>query len=321
MSTETKTPDTPVSVLTPPVSYRRLFEPGVSYKLLLAIDNDDNAAAAIRITAALSHRGANPTVLRSLELMAPISTGTAADTALLYTQAALSEEFYEAQERVIKEKICNILGRQPAWPVVMVIGDPPSTIVSEAEESAAELLVMGIHHHGTLEQALGENTATRVMSKAVMPVFGVRPDTRQLPRRVLVATDFGNASWEAAHIAANLVDPRGVVILAHVAPTSLVIEEGDEGAALVQREGIAHAFEKLANEIKTGKSIRVETVTRNGDPGTELLAAAKQINPDIIATARQRHSLVSRLILGSVSRKLVRDGDWSMLITPPARGQ
>lgn len=321
MSTETKAPNTPVSVLTPTVSYRRLFEPGVSYKLLLAIDNDDNAAAAIRITAALAHRGANPIVLRSLPLMAPVSTGTAADTTLLYTQAALSEEFYDAQEGVIKDKIRNILGRQPAWPVITVVGDPPSTIVSEAEEGAAELLVMGIHHHGSLEQALGENTATRVMSKAAMPVFGVRPDTRQLPRRVLVATDFGNASWEAAHIAANLVDPSGVVILAHVAATSPVIEEGDEGAALVQREGIERAFEKLANEIKTGKSIRVETVTRNGDPGTELLAAAKQINPDIIATARQRHSFVSRLILGSVSRKLVRDGNWSMLITPPARGQ
>lgn len=320
MTTETKVSNTPVSVLTA-VSYRRLFEPGVSYRLLLAVGNDDNAAAAIRITAALAHRGANPTVLRSLELMAPVSTGTAADTALLYTHAALSEEFYEAQERVIKERIRSILGRQPAWPVITIVGDPPSTIVSEAEESGAELLVMGIHHHGALEQALGENTATRVMSKAPMPVFGVRPDTRQLPRRVMVATDFGNASWEAAHIAANLVDPGGIVILAHVAPTSPVIEEGDEGAALVQREGIEHAFQKLGDEIKIGRSIRVETVTRNGDAGTELLAAAQQINPDVIVTARQRHSFFSRLILGSVSRKLVRDGNCSMLITPPVRSQ
>ena len=302
-------------------SYRHLFVPYASYKLLLAIDNDDNAPAAIRITAALSHRGANTTVLRTVPLMAPVSTGTAADATFLYTQAALSEEFYEAQERVINNTIRNILGRQPAWPVITVIGEPGSTIVSEAEECDAELLVMGIHHHGNFSQALGENTATRVMAKASMPILGVRPDTRQLPRTVMVATDFGKASWEAAHVAANLVDPSGVVILAHVASSSPVVEEGDEGAALVQREGIEHAFNRLADEIKAGKTIRVETVTREGDPGTELLAAARQINPDIVASARQRHGFISRLMLGSVTRKLVRDGNWSMLITPPLRTQ
>lgn len=321
MSIETQATTSPATALTSAATHRRLFEPGVSYKALLAIDNDDNAPAAIRITAALAHRGANPTVLRTLELMAPVPSGTAADTTILYTQAALSEEFYDAQERLIKNTIRNILGRQPSWPVITVIGDPAWTIVSETEECGAELLVMGIHHHGTFAQALGENTATRVMSKAPLPILGVRPDTRRLPRSVMVATDFGTASWEAAHMAANLVDPSGAVTLVHVALPSPVVEEGDEGAALVQREGIEHAFEKLANEIKTGKSIRVETVTRYGDAGTELLAAAAKINPDIIATARQRHSLLTRLMLGSVSRKLVRDGRWSMLITPPVHGQ
>lgn len=311
----------PSGVLSPGATYRHLFVPFATYKLLLAIDNDDNAAAAIRITAALSHRGANPTVLRTLELMTPVATGTAADTTFLYTQTALSEEFCEAQARFIKNTIRNILGRQPAWPVITAMGDPASTIASEAEACNAELLVMGIHHHGALAQSLGENTATRVMSKATMPIIGVRPDTRQLPRRVMVATDFGTASWEAAHIAANLVDPSGVVILVHVSPSSAIVEEGDEGAALVQRGGIDHAFERLADEIKSGKSIRVETITRTGDPGKELLAAANQVNPDIIATARQRHSLVTRLMLGSVTRKLVRDGKWSMLITPPLRAQ
>jgi nucleotide-binding universal stress UspA family protein len=157
------------------------------------------------------------------------------------------------------------------------------------------------------------------MSDAPMPILGVRPDTASLPFRILVATDFGKASWETAHIAANLVDPGGVVVLAHIALPSPVVEEGDEGAALVQREGIDRVFERLSSEIKQGKSIRVETVTRNGDPGEELLSLAEKISPDMIATASQRHRLLTRLLLGSVSRKLVRDGKWSMLITPPSR--
>lgn len=302
-------------------NYRHLFAPNQSYKLLLAIDNDDNAPAAIRITAALQHRGAEPQVIRTLELMAPVAGGNAADTVMVYSQAVLGAEFYEDQERIIRNTISDVLGTAPPWPVKTLVGDPSSTILYDAEMDGAELVVMGIHHHGVFAQALGENTATRVMSRAPMPVLGIRPDTEQLPRRVMVATDFGNASWEAAHLAANIADPGGVVVLVHVALPSPVVEEGDEGAALVEREGIAQAFLRLSDEIKVGKSIRVETVTRTGDAAKELLAAADQINPDLVAAASQRHGLLTRIVLGSVSRTLVRDGRWSTLIAPPAQGR
>ncbi|HZE07805.1 MAG TPA: universal stress protein [Gemmatimonadaceae bacterium] len=318
MTTDTETIATTASPSVQARAYRHLFVPDVSYKLLLAIDNDDNAPAALRITAALALRGAHPTVLRTLELMAPVPGATAADTSFVYAQAVLGEEFYRDQEKIIRRKIRNILGKEPHWPIKAVPGGPASTIVYEAEQYNADLLLMGIHHHGAFAQALGENTATRVMAKAAMPVLGIRPGTKRLPRRVMVATDFGNASWETAHIAANLVDPGGLVILAHVALPFPVVEEGDEGAALVQAEGIERIFERLTREIQIGKSIRVETVTRTGEPGRELLSLAEQVAPDMIATARQRHGLLSRIMLGSVSRKLVRDGNWSMLITPPA---
>ena len=95
--------------------------------------------------------------------------------------------------------------------------------------------------------------------------------------------------------------------------------EGDEGAAVIQREGIEHAFLHLTDEISEGKSIQVETVSRTGDAGAQLMAAAALISPDLITIASQRHHLITRLILGSVTRKLVREGSWSMLITPPAR--
>jgi nucleotide-binding universal stress UspA family protein len=319
MTTETReeklTPPSPVAV---GASRRRLFVPGVPYKLLLAVDNDDNATAAIELTAALSHRGAKPTVLRTLELMTPVPGGNAADTTFLYAEASLGEDFDQQQENIVSYIIRETLGAACDWPIKSIVGEPASSIVYAAEQEEAELLVMGIHHHGKLAQALGENTATRVMSTASMPVLGVRHETTSLPRLVMVATDFGTASWEAAHIAANLVDPGGTIVIAHVA-LPLPVSADDEGAALVQHVGIEHCFERLAAEIRVGKSIDVRLVTGEGEPGAALLAAAEQINPDLIAVASQRHRLLTRLLLGSVSRKLVRDGRWSMLVTPPAR--
>jgi len=316
----TQTAETPVAELkTSPVArgFRHLFRPGTSFKLLLAIENDDNARAAIRVTDALTVRGAVPTAIRATEVMVPVA-GTP-DSMMFYAEAVLGEDFHETQAQSLRALIESTLGDARPWPIMSVTGDPALCITEEAESQNSELLVMGIHQHGAFEQAIGENTATRVMGRATVPVLGVRPALSGLPRRIMVPTDFGNASREAAHIAANLADPGGCVILVHASLPSPIVDEGDEGLALIQREGIEHAFLHLTEEISEGKSIRVETVSRTGDAGAQLMAAAALTSPDLIAIASQRHHFITRLILGSVTRKLVREGSWPMLITPPAR--
>ena len=298
------------------VRSRHLFAPQVRYPVLVAVANDDNAPAVIQLTAALADRGAEPTVLNTIHLLAPAAGRNAAETTLAFAHSALGSDVYRHQENIIRHIIRETLGAS-AWPIKIVAGEPASAIASAAEELHADLLVMGIHDHGKFAQVLGEHTAIRVMAKAPMPVLGVRPQTVRLPQCVMVATDFGKSSWETAHIAANLVDPGGTIVIAHVSWSPPVVDETDEGAALVRTEGISRVFEHLADEIKTGRSIEVKLIAREGDPGTELLAAAEQINPDLIASASQRHRLLTRLLVGSVSRKLVLEGRWSMLITPP----
>jgi nucleotide-binding universal stress UspA family protein len=295
--------------------FRHLFCPGASFKLLLAIENDDNARTAIRVADILTSRGATPSVISAAEFMKPASGPESADSS---TEASPGEDFHYHRRRSLQALIAAATGRDQDWPITSVVGDAALCIANEAEAQHSELIVLGIHHHGAFEQAIGENTATRVMGRASVPVLGVRPALSGLPRRIMVATDFGDASREAAHLAANLAEPGGCVILVHVRLPSPIVEEGDEGAALVQREGIEHAFLHLTEEISKGKSIRVETVGRTGGAGPQLIAAATLISPDLIVIASQRHHLITRLMLGSVSRKLVREGCWSMLLTPPA---
>lgn len=199
-----------------------------------------------------------------------------------------------------------------------VSGDPADRILEEARARRAELIVLGIHQHGAMEQAIGENTATRVIRRADVPVLGVRPSLSRVPRRIMVAVDFGTSSTAGAHIAANLADRGGTVVLVHVHSLFPVVDEADEGAALIEREGINAAFEKLSEEISKGRRIKVERVLRTGDAATHLITAAASIAPDLIVIARQRHHLVTRMILGSTSRRLVRTGRWSVLVVPPA---
>jgi nucleotide-binding universal stress UspA family protein len=296
--------------------FRHLFRPGTSFKLLLAIENDDNAQTAIRIADALTARGATPSVISAAEVMMPAPGSP--DSIVLHAEPAPGDDFHYHRRRSLQALIAAATGQDKDWPITSVVGDPSLCIVEEAEAQHSELIVMGIHQHGAFEQAIGENTATRVMGRASAPVLGVRPALSGLPRLIMVATDFGDASREAAHIAANLAEPGGRVVVVHVSLPVPVVVEGDEGAALVQKEGIEHAFLHLTDEIGEGKSIRVETVSRTGDAGVQLMAAASLISPDLIVMASQRHHLITRLMLGSVSRKLVREGCWPMLLTPPA---
>ena len=296
-------------------SFRHLFRPGTPFKLLLAIENDENARPAIQLADALAGRGALPSVITATELMMPVSGSP--DSMLTFAEASLGEDFHFRRRDALRDLIVRTVGHTNAWPIRSVVGDAALSIVEVASATGSELLVMGIHHHGHFEQAIGENTATRVMARASVPVFGVRSSLTRLPRKIMVATDFGNASREAAHLAANLADPDGVVVLVNVSLPSAIVEDGDEGAALVQSQGIEHTFRLFADEISKHKSIRVETVGRTGDAATELLAAAKLVAPDIIAIGSQRHRFVTRLLLGSVTRSLTRDGSWPMLVTPP----
>jgi Universal stress protein UspA and related nucleotide-binding proteins len=296
---------------------RRLFRPGAAFNLLLAIDEDDNAPAAIRFANALSTRGAVPSVIRSLELLSMV-TGTG-DGTVLFLETALGADFYQRQLQMLRSRIERVLGRNPGWPTKTVVGEAAEAIVRATVEEKADALLIGVHHHGVVGQALGENTATKVMSKSVIPVLGVHRDATAMPRRIMVATDFGQASNDAAELAANLADPGGVVILVHTRLPAPLVEEGDEGAALVEREGVEHAFAHLSERLLRGRAIRVETVTRVGDAAQQLLAAADEIGPDLIAVARQRHSMVTRLMLGSVSRAVVRGSKTSVLVTPPRR--
>ena len=293
----------------------QLFRSSKAFSLLLALENDNEAPAIIRFASAMVARGGRPSVFRALEVMAP-PLGSE-DALVLYKHAILGRDLHDTMQESLSRLIETTLGHPTEWPVKCVGGHPSECILEEAEVSGARAIIMGIHTHGSFSQAIGENTASRVMAKATVPVFGILSSFPPVPKKIMVAVDFGFASRKAAHIAANLADPGGTVVLMHCAPSELIVEEGDEGAALVQREGVEHAFEHITQEISKGKKITVETVKRTGDPATQIMAAAETVAPDLIATASHRHHIATRLLIGSVARDLIRSARWSLMVIPP----
>src|SRR6185369_13662644 len=102
-------------------------------------------------------------------------------------------------------------------------GEPWREIVSLAEEMPSDLVVMGTHGRGGLEQLLLGSVAEKLIPRLPCPVLtvcheeGRTWDAPGLVSRVVCATDFSETSSETLRVALSFAEPSGSeVILFHV---------------------------------------------------------------------------------------------------------
>lgn len=205
------------------------------------------------------------------------------------------------------------------WPIETVCGDPAAVITRVAEEADAAIVIMGLSKHGLLERLFGEETVIRVLRLGSVPILAVSPDFARLPTRVLAATDFSASSTRALSLAGQLIHPFAAVTVAHVAP-----DDGDGTPSAFTDNGVMNgihrAFDCLMAEASLPRSVAVERRVWPGEPATVLLDAARKESPDLVVVGSHGHGFLSRLMLGSVSRHLVRSAGTSILVAPPVNG-
>ena len=94
--------------------------------------------------------------------------------------------------------------------------------------------------------------------------------------------------------------------------------ENTSGEAVIRTLGVAAAFESLRRELHAPATLHIDEVVLRGSPAKELLALSERADADLIAVGSYRHERVERLLLGSVTTEIVRDGRCSVLVLPPA---
>jgi len=301
-------------------AYDEILRPPHQTQLLLAIADDDVADAAIRVTAVLAEsRNASPAVLQVVD-PSPYAPPPTVPTIIEWAEALIGPSVGEERRQAISTRVERVCGQRMPWPVVSRLGGPTACIADEAHKRHSEFLVLGLHHHRKIDQLLGEETTVHVLTNAGIPVLGVTRELLALPHRVLVGVDFSRASMRVAHLAARLIEPPGELVLVHVEhakPTT--VPEDAEGIAAIDDEGVHALLERLKCEVQVPKGVLVKALRlTSGDPGDALIKYAEHMQPDLIAVASQRHTRTTRLLLGSVTRHILRDARWSVLVTPAA---
>ncbi len=318
MSRFQDTIDRPADNRHAPAWAHRASSPALSqvFPLLLAVADDELAEPTIRVTLALARKkGAVPTVVHALgadreaeDIISPF-VGTV-------MEEALSPEFRSERRATLQKLVTSIAGNVP-WRLEVDERPASDAVTEAARHMQPGLIVMGLRRQGVVHRVLSRYLLRAVVRGSRLPVLAVRPELIDLPRRIVAAIDFGDASIHAARMARQILADGGELHLVHVA-TDHADSTADSQTPDARHAGrtIRERLDQIAADLSPAPGMTIVTQQLDGDAVLSIKGYAERIDADLIAVGSDRHSPLERLLAGSVSMALAHAARWSMLITP-----
>jgi nucleotide-binding universal stress UspA family protein len=189
-------------------------------------------------------------------------------------------------------------------------GAVADTIVRHAKRGVA-LLSIGSRGLDALDRFMLGSASNHAIHHAACSVLVAKAAPRPVQHLVL-AIDGSPASDKAVKFLLRQINPQPngpqeepvLVTVVHVMPYFKYPEVREAGRAVVQRY-----TEKLA---KAG--FQVQEAVRLGKPADEILTVAKKHKADLIVTGAKGLGALSRVLLGSVSTRVVQHATCSVLV-------
>ena len=137
-------------------------------------------------------------------------------------------------------------------------------------------------------------------------------------RNILHATDFSESSGYAFQLAASLAHDYGArLTLLHVFPPPPVMVAGEIPIAVPPQDTKEHLRElqlQLRNVQTEYHDLVLDRKLVEGDPATEILAMADQVNADLIVLGTHGRTGLARLLMGSVAEVVSRKASTPVLL-------
>ncbi len=223
----------------------------------------------------------------------------------------------EALRHEIEKQVDQVAGPGAAWPIKVEAGLPGTRIVRWAKDLGADTIFIGLGRHRPVDRVFGTETALQVIRLSHVPVLAVPPDARVLPRKAILGVDFSHFSRRAASVALELLKPPCEAHLAHVMsgmeflPTMPGTWRSDYEGELEER------VTELSKGLRVPGGCTLSIHLLEGEPAHELLNLAEEQKADLLVAGSHGLSFVGRLLMGSVSTRLVRGAHIPVLVIPP----
>jgi nucleotide-binding universal stress UspA family protein len=201
------------------------------------------------------------------------------------------------------------------------LGSAAETILREARNVSADVIVLGAHRdRGIADRVLG-STAEHVLRRAEVPCLVLNGPLSLPLRRILVPSDLAAQASGVAATAlgwADLLCQNGDadVILAHVADPAVDLDGSPE-----VRPDLIQKLRSTATEASRGAGWKLPLRTQllqAEDPAREISEYANALGAGLIVLGTKGDPVIVRALLGSVSSAVVRTATLPVLLVPPA---
>lgn len=282
--------------------------------ILVATDGSMASMGAMRMARELeAHRGREVHVLGVVEPVPVFDAG--------FMVALPEVELYESRQEALRHEISSqveeLTGHRDRWSVQVLSGVPGTRIVKTAEELGAEVILMGLGHHRPVDRVFGTETVLKVVQVSHIPVLAVPEDQGELPPSAVLGVDFSPFSLRALEVVKSLLDSPWHLYLCHVM-------SGMEFLPAISaewREDYEEELHARLSDLAMGSGIpegcRVDLQILEGEPSHELLRFAEAKGTEMLVAGSHGHGFVGRLLMGSVSTRLIRRSRVPVLVVPP----
>lgn len=200
-------------------------------------------------------------------------------------------------------------------------GRPEDVITEAANESGADVVVVGEHTHPRGIWGVTGSTAEALVRRGAVPVVLARNAADHSPARILVAADDSAPAGLALQWASMLAQRfdaaltafhvfRPVYLGAARVLSGMEQSVGLEEEQLRQTQAWLTTFVRERSPDPSRVSMRIE----QGDPATALVAAQRGGNFDMVVIGSRGAGGIGRMLLGSVARSVMRGASCPVLV-------
>lgn len=198
------------------------------------------------------------------------------------------------------------------------LGSAPRVLTDVAYEVNAGLIVVGGKHHSALDRWLGGSTSLNVARITEVPLL-VTAGPGRVIRRVLSAVDVSSAAAPTLDVAQQYATLFGAELRAiSVLEPMPVIAEVTPPYDVSQYYALSE--ELLQREVwSLLRTTGVQTCVRYGLAVETILGEAAEWNADLLVVGSHGKGWAERMLLGSVTERLLNHLPTSLLVVPTPR--
>lgn len=192
-----------------------------------------------------------------------------------------------------------------------------------AEELGADLILVGSSHHGPIGQSVAGSVGVSLLHGSPCAVgiapSGYRDQAEHGIDAIVVGFDASPEARLAVAAADELAHHAGATLelLMVVEPPPFAMGKGGNAGRQELMEAIVEQARRQLGEARDGLGAGIETgaTVLSGDPGDSLSNATKAPGTLLMVGSRA-YGPLRRVLLGSVSRRLVRSAPCPVIVTP-----